>query len=58
MNKIYKSLDNKIISGVCSGISKNFDINVNLVRFIFIFFSPVTFWLYLLLSYKLPSYTD
>lgn len=43
MNKIYKSLDNKIISGVCSGISKNFDINVNLVRFIFIFFSPVTF---------------
>lgn len=38
MKKLYKSRENRVISGVCSGIAEYFDIDPVLVRVLFVLF--------------------
>ncbi|NDW08772.1 PspC domain-containing protein [Dysgonomonas sp. 520] len=56
--RLYRDVDNKSIAGVCSGIAVYFDIDITLVRIIFlvglICFSS-TFWIYLILWIALPK---
>jgi len=37
--KLYKSKENKVISGVCGGVAEYFDIDVTLVRLAFVLFA-------------------
>lgn len=39
MKRLYRSDRDKIIAGICGGISEYFKINILLVRFLFIFFA-------------------
>jgi len=56
--KLYRTNKNRYIAGVCSGIADYFDIDVSLVRIIFIivtlFSSGIPVLLYLALSFILP----
>lgn len=54
-NILYKSNSDKVISGVCGGISEYFGFNVTALRILFFLFSPVTFWLYIALVILMPS---
>jgi len=36
--KLFRDTDNSVIGGVCSGLAKYFDVDVSLIRFLFIFF--------------------
>lgn len=54
-NTLYKSNSNKIIAGVCGGISEYFGFNVTALRILFFLFSPITFWLYISLLILMPS---
>lgn len=58
MHRIYLSKDNKVILGVCGGISEAFNISANLVRFLFFlsfFLGSLGFWVYLVLAIILPK---
>jgi phage shock protein PspC (stress-responsive transcriptional regulator) len=58
MITIRKSKTNKIIAGVCGGLSDAFGINLNIVRLIFfisIFFGGIGIVVYLLLMFILPE---
>lgn len=35
-NKLYRSEDNRVIGGVCAGLAKHFDVDVVLVRLVFV----------------------
>ena len=39
MKKLYKSYKDKILSGVCAGIAKTYNIDVAIVRILFVIFS-------------------
>ncbi|ATD54323.1 PspC domain-containing protein [Clostridium chauvoei] len=53
-NILYKSNSNKVILGVCGGISEYFGFNATRLRIIFIIFFPITFWLYIALTVLMP----
>ncbi|UUX92703.1 PspC domain-containing protein [Methanoplanus endosymbiosus] len=36
MNKIYRTKDDRILAGVCSGIGRGLDIDPNIVRIVFV----------------------
>lgn len=56
MNKyLYKSKRNKEISGVCGGIAECFGFNATTLRILFVIFIGVTFWLYIVLLFLMPS---
>jgi len=59
MAKLKKNKDNRILFGVCSGLADYLNMNVFLVRIIFVigilFSGSLLFWLYLLLAIILPS---
>lgn len=40
---VYKSNKNKVILGVCGGISEYFEFNAGVIRILFLIFLPVTF---------------
>ncbi len=55
-----RDLDNKIIFGVCSGLSDYFNIEVNIIRIVFIlgiFVGGISFILYLVLAILMPTPT-
>jgi len=58
MNKLSKSKDRSLF-GVCGGIAKWFNLDVSLIRILFvlgaIFTGSLVFWLYLLLALILPN---
>ncbi len=59
MSKLTKSLDNKMIFGVCGGIANWTGIDSSIVRLGFIlgaiFTGTILFWIYLLLGILLPT---
>lgn len=61
MNKLTKSR-NKIMFGVCGGISKYCGIDPTIVRLLFIFGAfasgSLLFWIYLLLAVLMPRSPD
>ncbi len=54
--KIYRSSENKIIFGVCGGLSEYFEVDPLLIRalFILLFFSGPGIFLYLILTILMP----
>lgn len=62
MNKtMYKDRDNKMLAGVCTGISEYFNMDVSLVRIIFVLlglFTGVGVILYIILAIILPEKED
>jgi phage shock protein PspC (stress-responsive transcriptional regulator) len=59
MNQLHKNSKNKVLFGVCSGLSDSLGIDVSLIRIGFIlgaiFSGSILFWIYLLLGIILPS---
>lgn len=54
MNKFYRSYDDKVIAGVCSGIANYFNINALPLRILCVIFSNVTLPIYLILWLIIP----
>ena len=58
--KLYRSVDDRMISGVCAGIADYFDVDPTLVRLIFVlgFFASVSglFWAYVIMMIVVPEY--
>jgi phage shock protein PspC (stress-responsive transcriptional regulator) len=59
MTKIYKSKTDKVLFGVCGGLSEYFGIDSPFLRLAFIFGAIFTgsilFWIYLIMALVLPS---
>ena len=59
MSNLHKSLKNRVIFGVCGGLSENLEIDPVLIRmgFLFgaIFTGSLLLWIYLALALVLPS---
>ena len=60
--KFYKMRRNRMISGVLAGLSDSWDLDVTLVRFLFVIFTIANFGLgiiiYIILAYILPTKED
>ena len=58
--KLYRSVDDRMIAGVCAGIADYFDVDPTLVRLIFVlgFFASVSglFWAYVIMMVVVPEY--
>ena len=58
--RLYRSVDDRMISGVCAGIADYFDIDPTLVRLLFVLGSFVTgsglFWVYVIMMIVVPEY--
>ena len=52
--RLYRSVDDRMVAGVCAGIADYFDIDPTLVRLIFVFGARRTvsavFWAYLIMA--------
>ncbi|WP_036835889.1 PspC domain-containing protein [Pontibacillus litoralis] len=55
MKKLMKSSRDKALFGVCGGIAEFFGLSPFIVRIIFIFTTPVSFWIYLFLASSLKE---
>ena len=58
MAKLYRSTKNHVIGGVCAGVAKFFDLDVKLVRIVWLvaaLFAGVGALLYLILFLLLPK---
>lgn len=56
-SKIYRNTENKVIGGVCSGLADYFNLDVALLRVLFVIallFASFGFWLYVILWVVLP----
>ena len=58
--KLYRSVEDRMISGVCAGIADYFDIDATIVRLVFVlgFFASVSglFWAYIIMMIVVPEY--
>jgi phage shock protein PspC (stress-responsive transcriptional regulator) len=58
--RLYRSVDDRMIAGVCAGIADYFDIDPTLVRLLFVFGFFVTgsglLWAYLIMMIVVPEY--
>ncbi|MEI7451901.1 MAG: PspC domain-containing protein [Candidatus Falkowbacteria bacterium] len=57
VKKFYRSRDERIIFGVCGGLSEYFNVDVSIIRVIFILLAltgTIGFWLYLFLTIIAP----
>ena len=52
---LYRSVDDRALTGVCGGLGEYFNIDPILFRIGFLFFSPVAVWIYLLLWISVPE---
>ncbi|MFP4559572.1 MAG: PspC domain-containing protein, partial [Archaeoglobaceae archaeon] len=58
MERLYRSRDEKIIFGVCGGLSRYFNVDVTLVRLIFIvgvLLKGITLLIYIILALITPE---
>jgi phage shock protein PspC (stress-responsive transcriptional regulator) len=56
--RLYRDPDNRILGGVCSGVAAFFDLDIAIVRVIFLvalIFMGVGFWLYIILWIVAPA---
>lgn len=58
--RLYRSVDDRMIAGVCAGIADYFDIDPTLVRLLFVLGFFVTgsglFWAYVIMMMVVPEY--
>jgi phage shock protein PspC (stress-responsive transcriptional regulator) len=58
--RLYRSVEDRMIAGVCAGIADYFSIDPTLVRLIFVlgFFASVSglFWAYIIMMIVVPEY--
>ena len=58
--RLYRSVEDRMISGVCAGIADYFDIDATIVRLVFVlgFFASVSglFWAYIIMMIVVPEY--
>ena len=58
--RLYRSVDDRMIAGVCGGIADYFDIDPSLVRLLFVFGFFATgsglLWAYLIMMIIVPEY--
>jgi len=58
--RLYRSVDDRMVGGVCAGIADFFDIDPTLVRLVFVlgFFASVSglFWAYIIMMIVVPEY--
>ena len=58
--KLYRSVEDRMIGGVCAGIADFFDIDPTIVRLVFVlgFFASVSglFWAYIIMMIVVPEY--
>ncbi len=58
--KLHRSVDDRMIAGVCAGIADYFDIDPTLVRLLFVLGFFVTgsglFWVYVIMMIIVPEY--
>ncbi|MEI3607293.1 PspC domain-containing protein [Pseudogracilibacillus sp. SE30717A] len=57
-NKLRKSTTDIVLTGVCGGIGELFDISPPIVRTIFLFTVPVSFWIYVILAWSLEGHNS
>ncbi|MBR5249532.1 MAG: PspC domain-containing protein [Bacteroidales bacterium] len=60
VKKLYRDSDNKLLGGVCSGIALYFDVDVTLLRVLFLtalIVGGAGFWLYVILWFVAPQAT-
>ncbi len=59
--RLYRSVDDRMIAGVCAGIADYFDVDSTLIRLLFVFGFFVTgsglLWVYLIMMILVPEYT-
>ena len=53
--KLMKSSTDKALFGVCGGLAEFYGISSFIVRLIFFFTCPVSFWIYVILHWSLKS---
>jgi phage shock protein PspC (stress-responsive transcriptional regulator) len=58
--RLYRSVDDRMIAGVCGGVADYFDVDPTLVRLLFVFGFFVTgsglLWAYLIMMIIVPEY--
>ena len=58
--RLYRSMDDRMIAGVCGGIAEYFDVDPTLIRLLFVFGFFVTgsglFWAYVIMMIIVPEY--
>jgi phage shock protein PspC (stress-responsive transcriptional regulator) len=58
--RLYRSVDDRMIAGVCAGIADYFDVDPTLIRLIFVFGFFATgsglFWAYVIMMIIVPEY--
>jgi phage shock protein PspC (stress-responsive transcriptional regulator) len=58
--RLYRSVDDRMIAGVCAGIADYFDIDPTIVRLLFVLGFFVTgsglFWAYVIMMIVVPEY--
>lgn len=58
MKRLYRSRDDRMISGVCAGLADYIDIDPTIVRLLFVlglFAGGATFWAYLVMMLVIPE---
>ncbi len=58
VKRLYRSRDNRMISGVCAGLAEYMDIDPTIVRLLFViglFAGGATFWAYLVMMLVVPE---
>lgn len=58
--KLYRSVDDRMIAGICAGIAEYFDVDPTLIRLLFVFGFFATgsglFWAYVIMMIVVPEY--
>lgn len=57
-NRFYRSADDKIIAGVCSGIGRRMNVDPLIIRILFVLFFGALLWIYLLLWLIVPAHSN
>ena len=56
--RLYRSRDNRMISGVCAGLAEYLDVDPTIIRLLFVlglFAGGATFWAYLVMMLVIPE---
>ena len=60
--KLFRSVEDRMIGGVCAGLADYFDIDATIVRLVFVlgFFASVSglFWAYIIMMIVVPEYVS
>jgi len=58
--RLYRSVDDRMIAGICAGIADYFDVDPTLIRLLFVFGFFATgsalFWAYVIMMIIVPEY--